>query len=256
MLDIHTNINSKLNSFIKKKMVPNIIFHGPHGSGKKTIMSSFLDSIYHDKKEGFIITINCGYNNGIKYIRDKIKQFSKTHVSDNKFKTIILLNADKLTIDAQSAIRRCIEIFSISTRFFMIIHNKDKLLKPIISRFCYIHVPYPIINNVEINLHRLNLHSFTEINKKRSRYLNQSIYNLKKNKSLLNIFKSGQLLYKKAYSGNDIINYVVKNQNNNSLIVLFNKLKMEIRNDELLIIIFLYFYLFRCDYILENISII
>jgi DNA polymerase III delta prime subunit len=36
-----------------------------------------------------------------------------------------------LTIDAQSALRRCIEQFSFNTRFFIIIENKHKLLKPI-----------------------------------------------------------------------------------------------------------------------------
>ena len=44
----------------------------------------------------------------------------------------------KLTIDAQSALRRCIEIYSHNTRFFFIVENKNKLLKPIISRFASI----------------------------------------------------------------------------------------------------------------------
>ena len=47
-----------------------------------------------------------------------------------------LKHADKLTIDAQSALRRCIELFSHTTRFFIIVEDKNKLLKPIISRFC------------------------------------------------------------------------------------------------------------------------
>ena len=47
------------------------------------------------------------------------------------FKSIILLNADKLTIDAQSALRRCIEVFNHTTRFFIIVEDRYKLLKPI-----------------------------------------------------------------------------------------------------------------------------
>ena len=49
------------------------------------------------------------------------------------FKSIILSNADKLTIDAQSALRRCIEEFSHTTRFFILLEDYNNLLKPIIS---------------------------------------------------------------------------------------------------------------------------
>ena len=62
------------------------------------------------------------------------------------FKTIVLLNADYLTIDAQSALRRCIEVFSYNTRFFIIVENKNKLLCPILSRFCEIYIPEPEIS--------------------------------------------------------------------------------------------------------------
>jgi hypothetical protein len=51
-----------------------------------------------------------------------------------------LLNADSLTIDAQSALRRCIELFSHNTRFFILVENKERLLNPILSRFCEIYV--------------------------------------------------------------------------------------------------------------------
>ena len=61
-------------------------------------------------------------------------------------KSIILFNAGNLTTDAQSALRRCIEQFSHTTRFFIIVENTDLLLKPILSRFCNIYIPHPIIN--------------------------------------------------------------------------------------------------------------
>ena len=76
----------------------------------------------------------------------------------------MLLNADQLTIDAQSALRRCIEIFSKSTRFILIIQNKDKILKPILSRFCEIYVKLPIFDNININLHKhlINSKNYTQ----------------------------------------------------------------------------------------------
>ena len=41
-LNIHTDINEKLEYFIKAQKIPNIIFHGPSGSGKRTIVNDFV----------------------------------------------------------------------------------------------------------------------------------------------------------------------------------------------------------------------
>ena len=90
------------------------------------------------------MTVNCSHGKGIKFIREELKFFAKTNIQTNSgvlFKTIVLINAHHLTIDAQSALRRCIELFSYNTRFFIILENKHKLLKPILSRFCEIYVP-------------------------------------------------------------------------------------------------------------------
>ena len=80
---------------------------------------------------------------------------TKTNIQNKRgkfFKSIILFNADKLTTDAQSALRRCIERFSHTTRFFIVVEDKNKLLKPILSRFCNIYVALPIVNNKKCNL--------------------------------------------------------------------------------------------------------
>jgi hypothetical protein len=91
-----------------------------------------------------VMFVNCAHGKGIKFIRDELKYFAKANMQcndNNMFKSIVLMNADELTIDAQSALRRCIELFSHNTRFFIIVENKYKLLNPILSRFCEIYVP-------------------------------------------------------------------------------------------------------------------
>ena len=101
--------------------------------------------------------VNCAHGKGIKFIRDELKFFAKSHINSNGgdiFKCIILLNGDKLTMDAQSALRRCIELFSHTTRFFIIVEDKYKLLRPILSRFCEIYIPEPIYNGKYINLYK------------------------------------------------------------------------------------------------------
>lgn len=159
-ISIHEKINEKLDYFYKTNKIPHIIFHGASGSGKRTIVDKFLNKIYqndHKRLKTNVMMVNCAHGKGIKFIREELKFFAKTNIQSNSgvlFKTIVLLNADNLTIDAQSALRRCIELFSYNTRFFIIIENKTKLLNPILSRFCEIYVPEHIVDGKVINLHK------------------------------------------------------------------------------------------------------
>lgn len=159
-IDIHQKIYEKLDYFHKSNKIPHLLFHGSSGTGKRTIVNNFLNKIYQEDKNKLktnVMFVNCAHGKGIKFIREELKFFAKTNIQSNQgilFKTIVLLNADYLTIDAQSALRRCIELFSYNTRFFIIVENKNKLLNPILSRFCEIYVPEYIKDGKIMNLHR------------------------------------------------------------------------------------------------------
>ena len=266
VLDIHSGIKNKLKYFIGIKKIPNIIFHGVSGCGKNTLVNNFIHDIYHSDKEmikNYVMEVNCAHGKGIKFIREELKFFAKTNINlkDGEiFKTIILLNADKLTIDAQSALRRCIELFSHSTRFFIIVEDKYKLLKPILSRFCEIYVPEPIINGKVINLHNYALNETYNLGKiiknktdKLKKYLK-----LDKNYTLNDIIILCIKLYENGYSCLDIINFINTSSLNESKIyefmIIFNKIKKDFRNEKLLMLFILNFFLFRSDSTLENIS--
>ena len=141
------NVLKQLNYFISIRKIPNLIFHGSSGTGKRTIVGNFINQIYgcdRARVKSNVMFVNCAHGKGIKFIRDELKYFAKANMQcndNNMFKSIVLMNADELTIDAQSALRRCIELFSHNTRFFIIVENKYKLLNPILSRFCEIYVP-------------------------------------------------------------------------------------------------------------------
>ena len=158
---IHLSIVEKLDGFFHSRKIPHIIFHGSSGTGKRTLVYDFLNKIYDGDKHRLktnVMIVNCAHGKGIKFIREELKFFAKTNIQANQgthFKSIVLLNADSLTIDAQSALRRCIELFSHTTRFFIVVENKDKLLNPICSRFCEIYVPEYIVNSTVQNLHTL-----------------------------------------------------------------------------------------------------
>ncbi len=159
----HQNVLKQLQYFLSIRKIPNIIFHGSSGSGKRTIVHGFINQIYNgdrSKIKSNVMYVNCAHGKGIRFIRDELKYFAKAcmqYGNGDVFKSIILMNADELTIDAQSALRRCIELFSHNTRFFIIVENKYKLLNPILSRFCEIFVPDPTIGNITFtSLHKNN----------------------------------------------------------------------------------------------------
>lgn len=290
--DIHKNIHNKLNVFIENRKIPNIIFYGPHGSGKTFILNWFIHSIYGGDKtaiKNYVMRANCAHGKGIRFIREELKFFAKTNIDMKEgtiFKSVILTNADKLTIDAQSALRRCIELFSSSTRFFIIVENKDSLLKPILSRFCDIYIPLPMITpNTETELSTaaiaatsataVNLHTYladkvcniNKILKSRENTLFDLITIADTNTTLSaatskeyeKILDLAVYLYEQGYCGLDIIDFIHKHPEMDDvrryeLLIMFDKVRKEFRNEKLLLFYFLHFIVFRCNMSLENIS--
>ena len=196
--------------------------------------------------------VHCAHGKGIKFIREELKFFAKTNIQANSgvlFKTIVLINADNLTIDAQSALRRCIELFSSNTRFFIIVENKQKLLNPILSRFCEIYVPEYIKDGKVINLHQYNLKkhiNFSEIETENELLVKNKMEELftnireHENKHLLMI-DYATFFYENGFSCLDIIQWLEKTILVDGLckydiLLHFNKIKSEYRCEKLLML--------------------
>ena len=220
LLNIHESIKQKLEYFKSIHKIPNIIFHGPSGSGKRTIVNDFINDIYNydrEKIKSLVMSVNCAHGKGIKFIREELKFFAKTHINSNGgdiFKSIILLNADKLTMDAQSALRRCIELFSHNTRFFIVVEDKYNLLKPILSRFCEIYVPEPMINGEIVNLYVYNMEKIfntNDIKKKKIESLKKELIKIKNsNLDIETLMLFCEKIYEKGYNALDILNLLQK----------------------------------------------
>lgn len=275
-LNIHESIIDKLKYFHAMHKTPNIIFHGQSGCGKRTIVNQFINIIYNNDKErikSFVMYVNCAHGKGIKFIREELKFFAKTHINSNggdTFKSIILLNADKLTIDAQSALRRCIELFSHTTRFFIIVEDKYKLLKPILSRFCEIYVPEPTYNGNTINLYKFNLgetFKMKDVKTLRTDWLKKELQKMANEPAKINheeLITLSTKLYEKGYSGLDLIQLIEKPSNlkianltdnkRYELLFAFNKIRKEFRNEKIFIMFILNFVFLSLDDSLENIS--
>ena len=267
-LEIHKNLKEKLTYFYNIRKIPNIIFNGPSGSGKSTIVNDFISLIYNENKEkikDLVMYVNCAHGKGIKFIREELKFFAKTYINSNggdTFKSIVLFNGDKLTIDAQSALRRCIELFSHSTRFFIIVEDKYKLLKPILSRFCEIYVSEPEYEGKTINLYKYNLEKIfklTDIKNQRNEWLKKELNkcsNIKDEELCTFVTK----LYEKAYNALDIIKLIEEDflsldqEKRYELLVAFNKIKKDFRNEKLLLMFVINFIFFDNTTSLENIT--
>ena len=273
MLDIHQSIKNKLNYFHEMHKIPNIRFHGPTGSGKRTIVNDFIHKIYDNKREiikSFVMYVNCSHGKGIKFIREELKFFAKTHINSNggnTFKSVVLLNADKLTLDAQSALRRCIELFSHNTRFFIIAEDKYNLMKPILSRFCEIYIPEPVIDDKIINLYQYNLNkifNLSDLKQQKIEWLKKELTkSVNKKTNLEDLMLLCTKLYEKAYSALDIINLlentnflesILSIEKRYELLICFNRVRKEFRNEKLLILFMLNFVFLSSELSLENIS--
>jgi hypothetical protein len=272
-LNIHQSIKEKLNYFREIHKIPNIIFHGPTGSGKRSIVNEFIDKIYDSdtqKIKSFVMYVNCSHGKGIKFIREDLKFFAKTHINSNggnTFKSIILLNADKLTIDAQSALRRCIELFSHNTRFFIVAEDKYNLMKPILSRFCEIYVPEPIINGQVVNLYKYKLNEVFKTNNLKTQRMDtlkkEIIKSVDKHISIENLMSFCTKLYEKSYSAIDLL-FLLENpkfledtislEKRYELLICFNRVKREFRNEKILILFILNFVFLSSNLCLKNIS--
>ena len=269
MLDIHGDIRQKLQFFIEHKKIPNIIFHGVSGCGKNTLAWNFIRSIYGNDKavlKDYVMHVNCAHGKGIRFIREDLKFFAKTNVDlkDGEiFKSVVLLNADKLTTDAQSALRRCIELFNHSTRFFIVVEDKYKLLRPILSRFCEIHVPEPIVNGKQVNLHAHLLQktfasaALDKLKQQRAEWLKKEV-SFDREYDHSDLIEMADKLHERAYSSMDLLRWLEESDippdKKYEKLIAFQKVRHEFRNEKLLMLFMLHFMLFRSDASLENIS--
>ena len=94
------NVLKQLNYFVSIRKIPNLIFHGSSGTGKRTIVGNFINQIYggdRNRVKSNVMFVNCAHGKGIRFIRDELKYFAKANMQcndNNMFKSIVLMNAD------------------------------------------------------------------------------------------------------------------------------------------------------------------
>ena len=162
-----------LKQFLQKE-IPNMIFYGPSGSGKKSLLYSFLYDKYGIKIENTkcinkIFKINSkeveipyfysNYHIEIQtsdmanYTRNILPELIKTigstrNILHNGCKILILHGAENLDSFTQNMLRRFFETYYKSCRFILITSQLNKIIKPLQSRCLPIRVPAPSIEQI------------------------------------------------------------------------------------------------------------
>ena len=144
-------IIGSLGSLLKNQSeMPHLLFSGSAGVGKTTVALCLLKQILGDQWKDSSLELNASDERGINMVRERVKKFSRFAGFDTKipFKIIILDEADEMTPDAQTALRRIIEDTAKFCRFILIANNISKIIAPIQSRcavFKFTSIPEKLI---------------------------------------------------------------------------------------------------------------
>ena len=145
-------IIGSINSMLKNQAeLPHLLFSGSAGVGKTTAALCVSREILGEHWRDYSLELNASDERGIGMVREKVKKFSRFAGLDTEipFKIIILDEADEMTSDAQTALRRIIEDTAKYCRFILIANNLSKIIEPIQSR-CVVF-KFTRISNKEIS---------------------------------------------------------------------------------------------------------
>lgn len=138
--------------------LPHMLFYGPPGTGKTSTILALCKQLFGPELyRSRVLELNASDERGISVVREKVKNFAKIAVSTNHdpfvaifsrirtaransaanrnypappYKIIILDEADSMTQDAQSALRRIMENHSRITRFCLICNYVTRSVPP------------------------------------------------------------------------------------------------------------------------------
>jgi DNA polymerase III delta prime subunit len=123
------SIKSTFQEYVDRKEIPNLLLTGSAGVGKTTIAKALCEEVGCD-----YIVINGSDDNGVDYIRIKVKNYASSMSLSGGRKVIIIDEADYLTHNAQAALRGSIEEFAINCSFIFTCNFKHKIMDAIHSR--------------------------------------------------------------------------------------------------------------------------
>ncbi|XP_068786187.1 replication factor C subunit 3 [Struthio camelus] len=177
-LDYHREQAAQLRNLVQCGDFPHLLVYGPSGAGKKTRIMCLLRELYGagveklriehqsitapSKKKIEISTIASNYhlevnpsdagNNDRVVIQELLKTVAQSQQLETStqrdFKVVLLTEVDKLTKDAQHALRRTMEKYMATCRLILCCNSMSKIIAPIQSRCLAVRVPAPSIEDI------------------------------------------------------------------------------------------------------------
>ncbi|OJD35124.1 replication factor c subunit 2 [Diplodia corticola] len=138
-----------LSRTLQSSNLPHMLFYGPPGTGKTSTILALAKQLYGpDLIKTRVLELNASDERGIAIVREKVKNFARQQLSNAPpastayrqrhpcppFKIVILDEADSMTQDAQSALRRTMETYSRITRFCLVCNYVTRIIDPLASR--------------------------------------------------------------------------------------------------------------------------
>lgn len=140
-----------------------MLFYGPPGTGKTSTILALAKQLFGPELvKSRVLELNASDERGISIVRQKVKDFARMQLSaapgykvmvqdpDSEggkkqipyrekypcppFKIVVLDEADSMTQDAQSALRRTMETYSKMTRFCLVCNYVTRIIDPLASR--------------------------------------------------------------------------------------------------------------------------
>uniref|UniRef100_H3ANN4 Replication factor C subunit 3 n=2 Tax=Latimeria chalumnae TaxID=7897 RepID=H3ANN4_LATCH len=177
-LDYHKEQANQLRHLVQGGDFPHLLVYGPSGAGKKTRIMCVLRELYGagveklriehqtittpSKKKIEISTIASNYhlevnpsdagNSDRVVIQELLKTVAQSQQLETStqrdFKVVLLTEVDKLTKDAQHALRRTMEKYMATCRLILCCNSTSKVIPPIRSRCLAVRVPAPSVEDI------------------------------------------------------------------------------------------------------------
>ena len=128
---------AQVNTWIKDKTIPHLLFSGNAGIGKTTLAKLLFNEL--DVNDLDVLEINASRTNSVDDVREKIINFVQM-IPFGDFKVVLLDEADYLSPNAQAALRGVMEEYHTTARFILTCNYPNRIIPALHSRCQGFHI--------------------------------------------------------------------------------------------------------------------